>query len=247
MSELKILFMDLENVVQPRHIFHPGQRGKFGRAAGFCSDLAYILVFGYKWLGQPSQSLQMTKKQMKENPLTDTYLLEHAKEIMDSADVVVTWYGRGHDVPFLASRLAKHGMFLDPKIKHIDLFDVAKRKLRLSSNRLDNVASFFGVENKTKVSHQLWPDTWAGNHNSLLEMAAYCRQDVEVLSQVYDKMLGLGLPLPDVARHKGLETGCPSCGSAKLYGNGYRVTKTKRYRRLRCDDCGAHTTGEIVE
>ena len=186
MSELKILFMDLENLVQPKHIFHPGQRGKFGRAAGFCSDLAYILVFGYKWLGQPAQSIQMTKKQMKENPFTDVYLLDRAREIMDQADVVITWYGRGHDVPFLNSRLSQHGKFLDPKTKHIDLYDVAKRKLRLSSNRLDNVASFFGVENKIKVSHQLWPDTWAGNHESLLTMAEYCRQDVEVLSQVYE-------------------------------------------------------------
>ena len=246
MSELKILFMDLENIVQPQHIFHPGQRGKFGRAAGFCSDLSYILVFGYKWLGKPAQSIQMTKKQMKDSPFTDIHFLDRAKEIMDQADVIVTWYGKGHDVPFLNSRLAKHGMFLDLNTKHIDLHSVAKRKLRLSSNRLDNVATFFGVENKMKVSTKLWPDTWAGNHDSLLAMAEYCRQDVEVLAQVYEKMLGLGLGLPNVASHSG-RAGCSSCGSMKLYGNGTRITKTKRYKRLRCADCGAHETGELLD
>ena len=106
MNELKILFMDLENIVQPKYIFHPGQRGKFGRAAGFCSDLAYILVFGYKWLGHPPQAMYMNKKQMKENPFTDIHFLERAKEVMDQADVVVTWYGKGHDVPLLNSRLS---------------------------------------------------------------------------------------------------------------------------------------------
>lgn len=243
---MKILFLDLENVVHPRHIFHPGKRGKFGRAAGFCSDLAYILVFGYMWLGEKPKAVYMTKKQMKEDPVTDTHILMQAKAIMEQADVLVTWYGKGHDFPFLVSRLARIGEYLDTEIKHIDLYDIAKKKLRLSSNRLDAVATFFGVENKTKVSHALWPATWAGDHKALLEMADYCKQDVLVLSQVYEKMLGLGLPLPDLAAHSKKQI-CPSCGGSKLHGNGYRVTKTRRYKRLRCADCGAHHKGDKVD
>ena len=183
---MKILMIDLENVMRPEHIFPPGKQGRFGRAAGFCADLAYILVFGYQWLGEEPKSLQATKKQFKQDPLTDEHFIAHAAEIMSQADVIVTWYGKGHDVPFLASRLAKHGIYLDTATKHIDLYDVAKKKLRLSSNRLDSVATFFGLEQKMKVSPLLWADCWAGKYESLLEMAEYCRQDCKVLSQVYE-------------------------------------------------------------
>lgn len=245
---LKILFMDLENVMRPEHIFHPGKPGRFGRAAGFCADLAYILVFGYQWLGEAPQSLQATKKQFKQDPLTDTYFLDQAAEVMSQADVIVTWYGKGHDVPFLASRLAKHGIYLDTATKHIDLYEVAKKKLRLSSNRLDSVAKFFGLETKMKVSPLLWADCWAGKYESLEAMAEYCRQDCKVLSQVYEKMLGLGVNLPHVGAHSGKDakTSCGACGGETLIGNGYRVTSKKKYRRLRCTTCGRAQKGEEV-
>lgn len=243
---MKILFMDLENFILPEHIFHPGKQGRFGRPAGFCGDLAYVLVFGYMWLGEEPKAIHMTKKQMKDNPLTDDHILTMAKEIMDQADVIVTWYGKGHDVPFLNTRLARHGLFLDHATKHVDLYDAAKKKLRLSSNSLNNVAKYLGVEEKNTISKTLWPDVWAGKYDSLVSLAEYCKQDVRVTALVYEKMLGLGLPLPHIAKHAGKEHGCPSCGGDRLYGNGYRVTKTKRYRRLRCEDCGSHHKGEQV-
>jgi hypothetical protein len=118
---MKILFFDIENIFRPEHIFHPGKKGRYSsRAAGFCSDLSYVLVFGYAWLGEEPKSIYMTKGQMKKDPLTDDYILDEIKTIMDQADVVVTWYGKGHDYPFLVSRLAARGNYLDPDIKHID-------------------------------------------------------------------------------------------------------------------------------
>jgi hypothetical protein len=244
---LNILFMDLENIMRPEHIFHPGKRSRFGgRQAGFCADLAYILVFGYKWLGQEAESIHLTKRQFKKNPLTDEPLLKPSLDIMEKADVVVTWYGSGHDVPFLNTRLAQQGLFLDPKIRHIDLFRVASKHLRLSSNSLNNTSKYFGVEQKTNISPKLWADCWAGNHDSLLEMASYCEQDCEVLSQVYNKMLGLGINLPHVGRHLDPNAllSCPSCGASDYTGKGRRVTRLKTYQRLICKNCGTSYKGE---
>jgi len=241
--------MDLENVMRPEHIFHRGKPGKFGRAAGFCSDLAYILVFGYKWLGEDPKSITLSKAQFKKDPYDDRPILEAAFEIMSQADVVITWYGSGHDVPFLATRLSQQGIYLDPSIKHIDLYQVASKKMRLSSNSLDNTAKFFGLPQKTKVSPKLWADCWAGNYDSLQEMARYCEQDCEVLSTVFEKMKPLGIKLPHIGKHLGKDPArtCEVCGSESLIGNGYRVTKMKRYRRLRCTQCGSHKKGEQVE
>lgn len=247
-NKLKILFMDLENVMRPEHIFHPGKRGKFGRQAGFCADLAYILVFGYKWLGEQASSLHATKLQFKKNPLTDEAILLPSLDIMNQADVVVTWYGSGHDFGFLQSRLAQLGHYLDPRMKHIDLYKVASKHLRLSSNSLNNVAKFFGLEEKTKVSPKLWADCWAGNYDSLKEMAAYCEQDCEVLANVYEKMLALGINLPHVGRHKDPDAklSCPSCGSNEYIGKGRRVTRLRKYQRLSCKRCGTSFKGEEI-
>ncbi len=243
---MKILFFDIENVMRPEHIFHPGKRGSFGgRAAGFCADLAYVLVFGYKWLGdKKSQSIYMTKKQMKDNPFDDQVVLEQAYQIMQQADVIVSWYGKGHDFPFLNSRMAQLGLYMDPKIVHLDLYNTAKSKLRLSSNRLDKAAEFFNLPMKFKVAKTLWPDCWAGKHESLVEMADYCRQDCDVLEGVYHKLIPLGVSLPNLTRS---DRECPSCGAIALIGNGYRLTQTARYHRLRCSSCGSHTKGEKVD
>lgn len=244
-KDLKILFFDLENVMRPENIFHPGKRSRMGgRAAGFCSNLAYMLVFGYKWLGQPAKSFQLTKAEMKKDALTDLPLLPKAYGVMNEADVVVTWYGKGHDFPFLNSRLAQNGMYLDVKTNHLDLYDVAKKHLRLSSNRLDAVAEYFGLPMKMKVSPLLWADCWAGKHSSLLEMAEYCRQDCEVLAAVYDRLLPFVTTLPKLGKYGDRE--CPSCSEHSLMSNGYRVTKSSRYLRLRCSKCGSHTIGDKI-
>src|SRR2546422_9798184 len=49
-------------------------------------------------------------------------------------DVLVTWYGRGFDIPFLATRFLKHG--LDPRPvgskPHIDFNEVVKSPMSLT-------------------------------------------------------------------------------------------------------------------
>lgn len=241
----KILLFDIENLHRPEHIFNSGKPGRFRpRPAGFCSDLAYILVFGYKWLGDDgAQSLTVAKKEFKADPFDDSPILEAAYNIMMQADVVVTWYGKGHDFPFLTSRLVQKGLYLDTSIKHIDLYQVANKKLRLSSNRLDNVSKFFGQEPKMKIGAKTWADCWAGNYDALQLMAEYCRQDVEVLEQVYYKLAPLGIGLPE---YKTDVPTCPTCNNATLIGNGIRTTVNRKYRRLRCTTCGSHTKGELL-
>lgn len=244
---MKILFMDLENLARPENLFHPGKKSRFGdRQAGFCADLSYILVFGYKWLGTEAQAIHLTEEEFAKDPYTDRPILEKALEVMDKADLVVTWYGKGHDFPYLASRLAQAGLYLDPSTKHLDLMDVAKKRLRLSSNSMNAAAAFFGLPKKLYVSPKLWVDCWAGKYQALEDMATYCKQDCDVLENLYQQMLGLGVSIPDVAKLSSIKDGCPSCGSTKLTGKGYRVTKLKRYQRLQCLDCGSSHKGKEV-
>src|SRR5437667_88389 len=77
-------------------------------------------------------------------------LLSKLSKRLESFDVLVTWNGRSFDIPFLTTRLMKHG--LDPRSilrkSHIDLADVVKSRLRLTFNYLDHVCDFFQIDRK---------------------------------------------------------------------------------------------------
>lgn len=244
--------MDLENVQHMTNIFHPGNYAR-KRAAGFCSDLAYILVFGYKWLGEPAQYILPDVDAFKTIPHDmkeiDKSLVQKAVEIMMSADVVVTWYGSGHDFKFLTARSAIHDVFMPQNIPHIDLYRVASRQLPLSSNRLDNVAKLFGCELKTKISPGLWPRCWMGDRDALVEMADYCAQDCTVLEQVYLKLRPLIKNHPHLGAIAGAgPTACRNCASTDYVENGtYATTSGQLYKRLRCNNCQASFKGWRVK
>lgn len=239
---MKILYLDLENIQRPEHIFHPGARSKFGgRAAGFCADLAYVLCFGYKWAGDKKASCLIAKKaDFKKDPFDDKKLLLAAKEIIDQADIVVTWYGSGHDMPFLLTRMMAHGISIDHKIKHIDLYKIAKKELRLSSNRLNSAAKFFGLEEKIDIDKIHWPKCWQGDYSSLVTMGEYCAQDVEVLEQVANA-LGQLVPWPSPKKIAKIKdpTACSTCLSTNTQHRGFRVTKVRKVQRFQCQDCGS--------
>ncbi len=244
---MKVLFFDIENLMKPEHIFNSGKPGRFSaKPAGFCADLAYILVFGYKWLGDDkAQYIIPSKKDFKQDPTTDITILPQVFDVLNSADVVVTWYGAHHDFPFTTSRLAQQGMYLDQKIKHVDLHAVAKKVLALSSNRLGKVSRFFGQEDKTNISPAVWARTWGGDYDALTEMAEYCVQDVEVLEQVYTKLLPLHSRMP-ITKAAQAEKTCNTCGGTRLQARGRRVTLKKMYQRYQCQECGSWTSGELL-
>src|SRR5206468_11707677 len=68
-------------------------------------------------------------------------LLSKLLKRLESSEVIVTWSGRGFDIPFLTTRLLKHSM--DPRpvlgMMHVDLNAVVKSRLRFSFTYLDHV------------------------------------------------------------------------------------------------------------
>lgn len=248
MSKLRILLFDIENIHLPKHIFNSGKPSRFAsRPAGFCADLAYILVFGYKWLGsKKAEYIIPSKKEFKQNHLTDEYILNKIYDILNEADVVMTWYGSVHDFRFVTARLAQQGKYLDQRIKHVDLHKTAKTVLPLSSNRLNAVAQFFGKELKTDISHEIWAKTWQGDYSALVEMAEYCKQDVEVLEQVYHALKPLVDNMPHVRKYVSADgvISCPLCESPNVHNRGRRVTKVYNIKRLQCQDCAGWFDGE---
>lgn len=242
----KILFFDIENVQLPQYLFHPGRyKGMGGRVApGFLADMAYVLCLGYKWLGGDSGVIATSEAEFTSDPLTDKYIIDDMIALLESADMLIGWNSKGHDLPFLVTRALIHGRRLDPKIPHLDLMKSAKGKLQLSSYRLGSVAKLMGTAPKTEISHSLWPKCWLGRYDALKEIADYCLDDVIALEELYEKLLSfIDLPVHfGVLEAKNKHGSCPSCGEEKLTGHGTRATKAGIKIRLLCTSCGSTST-----
>ena len=118
----------------------------------------------------------------------DKRLVRETRDYLEGFDAWVTYFGKGHDVPLLNTRLLKWGLKpVDPR-PHVDLFFTLKPKLRTSSKSQAHLLRFLGTpEQKMSVS----PDTWAslGTHfyKNMLEIVARCESDAAGLEALYNR------------------------------------------------------------
>jgi hypothetical protein len=217
-----------------------------------CADLAYILNFGYKWFEGGGGVIGPDKKKFKSVPhdirTIDKELVEKALKIIEEADLLVTWYGSGHDMKFLRARAAQYGLVM-PNVQHVDLYKTYSKMFPMSSSRLGSAADFLQIGmNKQDIDKVHWPRCWFGDVKSLDIMAEYCYQDVVVLEEVYKKLLPHINNHPSVAVNKGvtLKSACPNCGSNDTIARGSYVTATSRKRRRSCNCCGTWFKGETM-
>jgi hypothetical protein len=231
------------------------------------ADLSSIICFGWKILGSKNTHCKNTWDFKGWNSklfkmYDDKELCKYIYNILSGADGMITHYGAGFDLKFLNTRLLYHGLPPLPPILNIDTWWVAKTKLKLCSNRLDNAAATFGRPQKTNIVEEarnrgldinhkwhLWVMVSLGNKVAFRLMSDYCKQDVDVLEQLYfdllpliDKNINYNLFKSENNEGDKVE-GCPSCGSYKMVRRGYRLTKAGRYRRYKCRACNRWSSG----
>lgn len=214
-------FIGHNNIVQERHIY----------------------CIAYKWYGSKKVhtiSILDDPKRFKKDNHDDYHVCSEFMKVLEEADAVVAHYGDKFDVPMLNARLIKNGLSPFPKVTQIDTKKLASRYFRFNSNRLDYLAKFFGHEGKMENPKDLWQKCFVGDVKAIKHMVKYCKQDIVSLELVFDKLM------PFVKNHslnmgmfiKGVRCTNPTCGSTNIQWRGYNTTKTARYRRFQCQDCG---------
>ncbi len=249
MKKPNIILFDIETLPDMKEVMHvfPGLSAYPGLT--FKSSINSVICFGYKQLGDKKSKCINAwdfKDSWGKNINDDKELLKAAREILIKADGVITHNGRKFDLPTINSRLMYHGLPPIPKVNHIDTCSVARSKLNIFSNRLNSVARFLKCEQKLENGGwSLWEQIqYVQDKKSRNLMTKYCKQDVEVLEQVFLKLR----PLADSIPNYNLFTGesstqvCPSCGGNHLEKHGFLVTKQGRKQRWLCKDCGSHST-----
>jgi len=118
-------------------------------------------------------------------------LLTKLVKRLESFDVMVTWSGRGFDIPFLTSRLLKHKMDPRPVLRklHLDLNDVVKSRLRLTFTYLDHVCEFFEIKRDRGPMGlevpQLFVRALEGDQEALESIRNHCLDDLRVTREVF--------------------------------------------------------------
>lgn len=199
----------------------------------------YVLSWSAKWLGE-KEIMYMDQRDAKDIE-DDKKIMKGIWKLLDEADVVITQNGKRFDVPKLNTRFIMHGMQPPSPFKHIDTYQIAKRKFAFSSNKLAFLTSKLCAT--TKSDHKkfpgfsLWKACLNGDPAAWKEMEKYNKLDVSSLEELYykispwDKSVDLG-PYWDAN-----DPTC-HCGSKSFIKFGYGFKPSGKFQRHRCKECG---------
>src|SRR5438105_3181353 len=85
------------------------------------ADFGFMLAFGYKFQHDKKPTVISVTERPNTDGEPDSNVVRDAYQVLSSADMWCTFYGKGFDVKFLKSRMFGLGMTLPP-IPHVDLY-----------------------------------------------------------------------------------------------------------------------------
>lgn len=175
------------------------------------------------------------------------YMVERIHELMDEADVVVTYNGDKFDLPHLNREFHLAGLTPPSPYVSVDLYKVIKRNEIWMSHKLAYITERLELSGKLENSGwQLWKDVQSSDpvvrHKAWLEMRRYNKRDTVTTEELKAECLPLitNLPHPALFLDEGIPSVllCTNCESPNVQRRGYAKTKTRKYPRYQCQDCG---------
>ncbi len=203
----------------------------------------HMMCFGARWYG----SKQVIFKSSYHDG--DQDMLDTLHGLLDEADATISWNGAGFDSKHARREFLEAGMTNPSPWKEIDLMRTARSQFKFPSNKLDYVAQDLGVGKKTPhTGFKLWLDCMGENGEEAQAkawplMKRYQRQDVNLLIDLYDRLLPWVPGHPNAALYDDIPNGCYKCTSVDLQRRGFAYTATMSYRRYKCNGCGAWNRG----
>lgn len=212
-------------------------------ASGLNADFGIVLTFGSKFVGEGKvEVLNILDYLDKSDDLikAEKRILKDISIRMLSADVWLGHFSTYYDLPFLNTRLLYHNLpILPPNYSQLDTWKIAKNRLKLRNNRLITIQEFLKLKDEKNA---ILPEQWIraiGRHRPSMDyIVEHNRRDVLVLEEAYLRLRPLVLDHPNKGLIDG-HGGCGVCGSIKLQRRGFHVTRTRKFQRLQCQECGA--------
>jgi len=151
-------------------------------ATGLRGDYNSVLVVSGKPYGKPPMSYAV------EQPGNVKRIVREAKEMMESADAWVTYYGKGFDVPMLNTRLLKWNLAPIMKRPHLDMYFTLKSNLLTARRSQSHLLAWLDTpEQKMTVGADVWNDVLHNFKPAIKTLTARCESDVDGLEALYRK------------------------------------------------------------
>lgn len=117
-------------------------------------------------------------------PGRDRRMVREAKALIDSLDLIVTYYGKMFDVPFVNSRLLRWKLLPLRKVHHLDLYFLLRYATKTSRHSQGHLLSWLRLsEHKMGVS----ADAWANPAAHIDTLVKRCESDVRGLRVLYER------------------------------------------------------------
>lgn len=171
--------------------------------------------------------------------------------LLDAADVVVTYNGDNFDLPHISREIDLFNLEqTDPDLRllepspfvSVDLYKVVKKHQKWLSHKLSYITESLGMTGKLQhYGFELWLDCMRGVAKAWNVFRRYNKQDVvtteELLLHCWSKITNM--PSPALFEEEPeLQPLTCICGSQNVHRRGWARTKTRRYPRFQCQDCG---------
>lgn len=240
----KILIFDLETAPMAAYVW-----GRWNQNINLEATISewFMLCWSAKWLySNEVMSRRLTSEEAINED--DSRIVKDLWKLINEADIIVAHNAKQADVKWMNTRFIMNGL-APPKPYHIiDTLEVAKKNFGFSSNKLDALAGYFGIEHKLDTNFELWKKSRNGDEEALKYMELYNKMDVEILQQVYIVLR------PWIKNHPNCgnllssnDPICSSCASKNLevIPNTYYYTSIGKYELYRCKDCGSISRGRV--
>lgn len=233
----RICFFDLETSAALVYAF--GRHKIFINQDAIHTEGGKILVAGYRLLGEDKTKVIYNKSEIRQGE--DYLICAQLWEIFNNSDVVIAHNAKQFDVKMLEVRCLANGLPPLPTVQVIDTLEIAKKKFRFPSNKLDSLAAYLGVGRKvTHSGIDLWVKVQQGDEKALGDMVTYCEGDVDLLVDIFLALRGRGLVSGfNAALYYDDElTRCRACGHTELEHTGRIITTPSGvYNEIRCTEC----------
>lgn len=237
----RILVLDLETAASTVMTF--GRYNINLSQDNIVTEGGWILCASWRWFGSPTTfSLALTPNEIKQQD--DGRIVAELFELYEQADAILAHNSLGFDHKVVQTRALYHGFPALPVVKVLDTLALAKKNLKLPSNKLDSIGEYFNLGRKLSTGGiTLWKEVQSGDEEAMKKMQLYCMQDVELLYDVYVKIRQAGKAGSDFNAALYFDDGekrCRTCGSTDLVETGRKITTSvSTFEEVRCNCCGS--------
>jgi len=209
----------------------------------------YEQIISASWMWSDEKEVhvkcQADFKSYRAGDFDDEALLKHLLPIFNQADIIVGHNSDQFDMKVFNTRLAFHGLPPLGVDKTFDTKKFSKSLMHLPSNKLNDIAKFFGIGEKYHHSgFDMWLMCKAGAKKAWKEMKTYNAQDVLLTNKIFLKLLPYMKLTGDYSKLDGKRINCanPTCGSLTMVSSKLRRVRNGHRRQYQCVKCGHYYT-----